>query len=380
MYSYIPPMALDYTGSNPDNLVSNEPVRVGQGKVNRAVVLSRGLYYSYSLVLFDKSYQLVRNKDFIEIEMHEESSERSGLEVNTAIVITNKAIGNNLTATYQAVGGPYDRNNLAIQNLYNSIINDTRLVHWDNISFKPNEFAPTPHNHSLNDIRNWTPMIHQLERVVMAIEYASIDLNKKIISNVVGDFKCDQLEMNLPTSNVVKHDALLYKLSQQKLLSPLSVSTKLCYWELGTMAHFDIDTTSLTSGGSQSPAINQKIYWSLYKENNERINSPLEKNGIVHSNGGIVRVYVYVPVTHMDETETLYIGVKTDNGRPDFDAVSYKIQFRSPLFANMIYPTMVFNSGYDTDSKSIPALYNTNDYNRINDVLDNMTMIDSYSY
>lgn len=366
MYIYQTAFDLDLTGKNPDNLVKDEPHKLSTKKY-RALIPLNGLFYESSVIIRDKSRVLVRGVDYICVSLHEELSLRTGLAVYSGILITDKTVGQRPTITYQVVGGPYTNDNHAISKLYDSVVNDTRPVHWENISNKPAEYPPGDHFHPLRDVVGWGPVIHQLERLNHTVGYGRVDLTKKIVSGLVGTFGCRELEYNLPNSRITQYDAVLHTLSERKLLSELSVNTKQCMWSPGRMAHFDIDTSRYPKGHT--------FYWQIYKAYGEEIHVPIETHGIVEGNGGTVRVELYVPGNHVHEREALYVGVTDKPFKDQFDAVSYRILFDIPLYGHSSFGMMANINHNESDETHVPGLYNKDKLSRLRYLLDHLSPV-----
>lgn len=370
MYNYQPSLDLDLTGVNPDNKIKNEPHTLNTGEY-RAIVPRKGLFYEASLVIMDGAKALVRNIDYICTPLHQDLSVKTGKGVFGGIIITNQKVSKNVSITYQAVGGEYGVDNDAIAQLYESVINDTRPVHWDNVDNKPSEFPPSAHDHLLEDVVNWTPIIHQLERVAQAISYSQVDLMKSNMTNLITAFKCGELPKVLPSSRVVAYDAMLHTMSMHNVFGPTKVFSEKCRWWYGRMATFEIDTSGFPEG--------HQFWWSFYKEGGAKIHLPVQLSGTVTGTGGIVKVQVYIPGMHTHEDEILYIGV---NNRPfveDFDAVTYRLDFFKPLFGESNYGMMVSTTGPDSDTMSVPAGNKQSDLSRVRYILEHTGMVNYYN-
>lgn len=371
MYNYQPSLDLDLTGVNPDNKIKNEPHTIGDLGY-RGVVPRKGLFYEASLIVMDGSKMLVRNHDYICTPLHQDLSTKTGKGVFGGIVIINEDVGKNVSITYQAVGGPYGVDNDAIANLYESVINDTRPVHWKNVTNKPDEFPPSEHEHPLSDVVGWEPIVHQLERINLSINASKADLVKANILGLVTGFGCKELPKVLPSDRVMQYDSMLHFLSMKGLFGPLKVYTDTCKWSYGRMADFIIDTSGFPEG--------HLFYWRFYKKKNEDIYIPLKRSGVVFGNGGKVRVTLYVPGLHQHVNETLYIGVNNKQFIEDFEAVTYRLDFHDPLFGDSSYGMMAITTGPDSDGRTIPSAKTKRPVERTRYLLDHTSMVKTYQY
>lgn len=357
MKNYQISLDLDLTGRNKDNLIKNEPHTL-TAMGNRAIIPDEGLFYEGTEVIINKGKALVRNVDYVCGQIHQDISEKSGLGVFAFIVVTNQDVTKDVTITYQAVGGPYNSNNKAIKAMYDAVVNDTRLIDWaTGITGKPPFYNPVDHFHSLDDIIGWEPIIYQLERLTAAVSIGQAGLLKEVVNGVLGDFDCHSLEKILPMDKVMKHDAMLHALTFKKIYGHTTVKSENCTWMYGRMANFDIDTSGFPVGHT--------FTWRFYKEGFAPIYLPVETTGVVKGNGGIVRVYTYIPGNHIHENEILYIGVNNEPFKDEFDAVTYKLKFNRPLFGHSTYGMMATMRGIESDSFHVPGVQAKTEYGRL---------------
>lgn len=369
MYNYQPSLDLDLTGQNPDNKIKAEPHTIGDSEY-RGIVPRKGLFYEASLVIMDGGKTLVRNVDYLCYPLHQELSVRTGRGVFGGIVVLNDKVGKNVTITYQAVGGPYAVDNDSLYKVYDAVINDTRPVHWNNVTNKPAEFPPSSHEHPLDDIIGWEPINHQLERIAQVIAMNQVEAFKTSVLGLITGFKCGELPKVLPNDRVVAYDAMLHTMSMHEVFGPTKVYSENCFWNYGRMANFDIDTTGYPVG--------HQFYWRFYKQDRAPIHLPVQTAGTVLGNGGVVRVYVYIPGMHTHEDEVLYIGVNAREFVDEFDAVTYRLDFRKPLFGESSYGMMATTTGPDSDIRTLPAGEATNDLTRARYLLDHTRMANYY--
>lgn len=339
---------LDLTGVNVSNYIQGEPHTLS-AKHLRALVPDRGLYYADSVTIRDGARELIPGEDYFHIQLHQVLTMRTGKEVVPAIIINNPAVGSEITISYQAVGGPYATDNTMLSNLLDSIVSGIRTYSWFDIKDKPSYFKPTKHGHYIGDIKGWEPIIYALERIRNTKTLNYVDIIKSIIENLDDPYEWQELSLTLPTRENIRHDDMLYHLSRKKLLSDVWIDTATAYWTTGKMNKIKIDTSSYPVG--------TKFYWEFYKRGFAPIYRPVEARGVAEGNGSIVYIDIYVPSSHSHDDEIIYLGVRLDPNKEDYDATSKHIRIKDMLSTDSSYGLMAnLRGGYD-DTMTSPALY-----------------------
>lgn len=347
-------LELDYTGYAKENLIVGEYHKI-EKKQAWGIVPHHGLYYADSLIIMDGAKPLDPGTDYYCINLHPMLTAKTGKPVCAAIVIRGSSVANQLKITYQAVGGPYATDNAIIANLVQSLVNDKRPTDWNNIFNKPSLFPPTQHRHFIADLEGWEDVVYALERIKQANTLVHVDVMNTILKGLTDQFECGELGDTLPMNRLVRHDDMLYFLSKRKMLGDLWVDITGCSWQLGRMNSFEVDTSSYPKG--------QPVYWQLYKERNAPIYSPIQTSGVVLGNGGIVTITLYVPSPHQHEEEKMYVGVKIDPLKHDFDAVTRLIQYKQAEHSDSAYGVMALLRGSEDDTSSATCIYD--DKNRL---------------
>lgn len=137
--------SLDLTGIDPDNLINREEVVLLQysGATVRPVVLDYGFYYTDSLRLYDADYRPLRvREDYVATYHSEELSERSGLEVCGAIVVTNPHVSDNIYAEYRTVGGDYVFTGDILEQVLDHVRDVGESIEWGGLKGEPVELPP----------------------------------------------------------------------------------------------------------------------------------------------------------------------------------------------------------------------------------------------
>ena len=175
----------DLTGINPDNRIANEihtvhPYRVSRPR--RIVIPNFRPFFTdtaylqvYDLGSSTPLTPLIKDVDYKCVEISEEACIQTGKEVCQSIIIENIHVTTQVAVSYQTIGGLYTSDTSTLVNLLNSGLNDTRPVHWDNLTNKPFTYDPAPHLHHLNDVIGYAPLIVALERLHGAITLGNSD-------------------------------------------------------------------------------------------------------------------------------------------------------------------------------------------------------------
>ena len=175
----------DLTGINPDNRIANEihtvhPYRVSRPR--RIVIPNFRPFFTdtaylqvYDLGSSTPLTPLIKDVDYKCVEISEEACIQTGKEVCQSIIIENIHVTTQVAVSYQTIGGLYTSDTSTLVNLLNSGLNDTRPVHWDNLTNKPFTYDPAPHLHHLNDVVGYAPLIVALERLHGAITLGNSD-------------------------------------------------------------------------------------------------------------------------------------------------------------------------------------------------------------
>ena len=161
---------LDLTGNNPNNLVLGEPHVLPPG-VNRAVVPNYGAFFSESLVVREKETGrvLVPREEFKAVQLYQEATTHTGLEVTAALVITNEDVGGEIEIDYQAVGGEFSYSASGLRTMLNDLDLDNRPVRWGDMLGLPDVFPPAPHLHDAGDLYGFEYLVEAIDSLRHAI-------------------------------------------------------------------------------------------------------------------------------------------------------------------------------------------------------------------
>lgn len=187
---------LDLSGESAENLVLNEPQTLLPG-LNRTAVPNYGVFYTKDLVVIDAANgeELTPSTDYVPIAYVEEASDRSGLEVCAAIVVTNSNVSDNILMTYRVVGGEFSKLTSVLISYLETINIDERTVAWGDLLGKPSLFPPASHLHDIGDIYGWEYVVEAIGKVREAILYGDVQSHEEIINSINSRYESLSAQM-----------------------------------------------------------------------------------------------------------------------------------------------------------------------------------------
>ena len=179
---------LDLTGSASSNAIVNELHTVPRNN-SRGFALDYGPFYSESLVITRPSTGeiLKPHIDYIALHQYQEATLIAGQEICAAVLIINETIAEELSVSYQVVGGGFSSSVSVIQELVEALELDNRAVAWGDIIGKLEAFPAAPHYHDLDDFYGFEYMVSALDRIEAAIlhgDYYDHELLRQRIANL----------------------------------------------------------------------------------------------------------------------------------------------------------------------------------------------------
>lgn len=162
--------ALDRTGVNPANLVSDEehPLITGE---NNIIVPKFGYFYKESVVLtYVADNTPVPRAAYRFTEFFQEASLKYGKEICGSILIEDKTVVGPVTITYQALGGDNSRSTGNLIDVYYDKLQDMPAINWEDLYERPTQFKPKPgHQFNANEIYDWGRVITYVDSIREAI-------------------------------------------------------------------------------------------------------------------------------------------------------------------------------------------------------------------
>lgn len=253
--------ALDPTGLNPNNLVIGE-VHTLAAVQTRAIAPLYGPFFSDTIVVYDhgNSVLLTKNLDYHCVHLLQDASLTFGKEVCQMILITNKAVSDQVRLNYQVLGGYYQNSSQAVVDVYNTFLNDRRPVDWEKgILNKPLTYTPSSHMHLLEDVVGFGPLVVALERIGQAVTLSNIPAYQALVDWVVAfnkSFATEQeiLDLQSTSEKMVSLDGL--KLAAQKWnFNAITFRPNARKVRLGSTVTFSLSCTNFIP--------NEQLYWEV---------------------------------------------------------------------------------------------------------------------
>jgi hypothetical protein len=162
---------VDYTGTAQTNLIENEVVVLTTNNV-RVFIPDSAPYFTDSIQLVDTTTGLTLNstqwKPYYVVQAATALTP-VGKTVCIAVAITDQAVSNNLSITYQTVGGDYVTGYESILPLLQTLTADTRPVTFPNVIDSPTAYLPTQHLENINDTMGWEYVINIIDQLKMTV-------------------------------------------------------------------------------------------------------------------------------------------------------------------------------------------------------------------
>lgn len=133
-------LELDLTGLRPANLVQNEAHSLFRRK-NVAFTTSNGPFFTDSLRIIhtETNYQLRKNIDYKVLQPLETLSTLAGKQIAGVVLIHNAVVHQNISVSYQAIGGEFSTDSAALVEYLNDLEDDDNSYSWYNILIKESE-------------------------------------------------------------------------------------------------------------------------------------------------------------------------------------------------------------------------------------------------
>lgn len=200
---------LDTTGRNPNNLVNGEEHDIGvilPGRRSRIFVPTYGPFYTEGMVIRVRSTgQVLQPRiHYIATEFYQAAAKRTGMEVCTAIVITDSLVPSDLVISYQVVGGEFQLSTSVLQNAIDRLEIDKRPVKWGDIIGLPEAFPPSDHLHDIGDVYGFEYLIPPLEGIEQAILTGSTAMQDFIMQWV--NVRVDEMNLRVDATRELTNE------------------------------------------------------------------------------------------------------------------------------------------------------------------------------
>lgn len=207
---------LDTGGLSPNNLVLGEIHDLTNHR-HRVVAPKYGAYFTESIKVYDNiTGQELNTTQYYPTDILTEASIKYGKEICWLLVISDTTVNSQVRISYQVLGGPYGDNTSAIANLYQNYLSDNRPVDWLNVTGKPDGVPPTLHQHILDDIYGFGPVVNAIERLRAAVLLGYTPEMDRLIAYIENrlsniDYATpEDLIAGETTDKIITHDTMMY--------------------------------------------------------------------------------------------------------------------------------------------------------------------------
>lgn len=254
---------LDPTGHNPNNLVIGEIHTLSTAQV-RTVAPGYGPFFGESIVVYDHGTNVLLTKgvDYQTVHLLQDASLTFGKEVCQILLITNRAVTNQVRINYQVLGGNYQNSSKAISDAYDTFVSDNRPVDWVNgVLNKPTQYKPSLHKHLLEDVVGFGSLAVAIERVGQAITLSNMPAFQNLLDTVLDLSKNYATEQDIidmvPSDRVITTEILLKALDKLNF-NGVTFRTPARRYALGGSISFTVETTNFPHG--------QSLFWEVVHE------------------------------------------------------------------------------------------------------------------
>jgi len=177
---------VDYTGKAATNLIINEQVNLTTLK-RRVFIPKQAPYFGNSMTIIDNATgKTLTSSQWKTFSLVAAASTRTdiGYEVYIGTVITDQSVSNNLTISYQTVGGDYITGFDNINALLGDLTADTRPVTWPNVLDQPANFPANQHYHTLSQTFGWEYFVSFLEQLKLTIILGDIVSKDSVLAYI----------------------------------------------------------------------------------------------------------------------------------------------------------------------------------------------------
>lgn len=250
--------ALDPTGTNPDNLVSGEVHTLSTREI-RAVSPTYTPYFTESLIIYDHNTDqlLIRGQDYECVGLLQEATLKFGQEIAELILIKNQSVSSQVRISYQVLGGLYQNDTSVIVNIYETYLNDNRGVEWTNVFNKPLTYPPSLHNHLIQDVYGFEPIVVALERIRNAIALSDMPAYEVLVAWVKErTMIATELEIRdgTPSERLISLERLIFALDKFNF-NALTITPSSTILEQRTNLNIKVASTNLPD--------NTVLYWTI---------------------------------------------------------------------------------------------------------------------
>ena len=252
--------ALDPTGHNPNNLVIGEVHTLSTAQV-RAVAPIYGPFFAESIVVYDHGTNVLLTKDvdYQLVHLLQDASLTFGKEICQIILITNRAVSNQVRLNVQVLGGNYQNSAKAISDAYDTFASDNRPVDWVNgVLNKQTQYTPSLHMHLLEDVVGFGALVVALERIGQAITLSNIPAWQNLVDWVTQstkDFATEEDMLNMVSSDKLLNMEIFLKSLSKYNFNAVTFRPSNRVMNLGGSMVFRVESTNFNHG--------EMLFWTV---------------------------------------------------------------------------------------------------------------------
>lgn len=204
MATYKPVLPLDLTGTSADNLIADEEHILDQGQ-KRLIIPKYGSFFEAGLKLFHPvlARDLVKDTEYMIVELYQKASLETGKAVFNAIIITDQTLDGSVMVDYQALGGPFMANNEELLAWVNATLVNPISIAWDDLKDKPREFNPEEHYQHIRDLYGTEYLVDELKRIEEAIDVSTIPIHSQMKGILKRRLADATVEANTTTTDFI---------------------------------------------------------------------------------------------------------------------------------------------------------------------------------
>ena len=259
------PYVFDITGTLPANLITNELhtlTNLDSGHTVRVLIPLHGAFFANSLIIKDlNNNTILNNTQYILTEYFDTVSLKIGTDIYGVILITDQNVSNNVSVTYQLVGGYLQINLNNMYNNYYIVANIVSSLNLINLLNKPFNYPPAVHDEILDDLGWFQPIVAMLEKIYSAMLLSDVPLfeaikdyvasKQAIIPQFTTTSDIDNLVSN---NNILTMNTLLY--ASQNLNFNVFKLTSL-------VSNLEVNSSNTYTLFGSNISDNYTCYWSI---------------------------------------------------------------------------------------------------------------------
>lgn len=165
--------AVDYTGLNPANLISNEVHTAVSNnfRTYKVIIPEFAPFFGASVAIRHpvSNRLLVEGEDYYLTHLYVEATKSIGRDIYGSISITNGLSGI-FEITYQTVGGEWTLPGATISGILANLMINPRIARWTQVALYPAVFPSINHNTDAVDLTGMAQIVEAIDDVTQAIE------------------------------------------------------------------------------------------------------------------------------------------------------------------------------------------------------------------